>query len=467
MSETVVLPIIVIAVLVAVNGVFVAAEFAMVAARQRRLDTMAKEGNRAARWLLAVFEKSNGKDDYVAVAQLGITLASIGLGMYGEPAVAHWLLGPFESWGMSEGAAHSVAFVVALSGITYMHVVFGEMIPKGLALRDPEVVGVGVNPIMRASSILFKPVVWVLSHVATLLMRIVGIREPDHRRSIYSTAELEYVTDESADRGELGDMQRDLIHNALDLEDRTAEELMTSRSHIEWLDAKATRDEVSERIAASNRSRYPVTEGSLDDVIGMLHIKDFIRATERKESLDLRDLVRPLPRIQASAHGDFVLELFRTDRTHAALVVDEFGGTLGLVTMDDVIAEVMDDEFQLARGDLVTNEDGSMIVDGETTLARLAEDLHVDIKDDRVTTIAGVVLATTLIMPEAGESVQVPGYELTVEAMEHRKITLVRIRPLAPSGDGDENGSGAASTDGGPNGAAKDDSATDGSGGSG
>ncbi|HEY5651215.1 MAG TPA: CNNM domain-containing protein, partial [Acidimicrobiia bacterium] len=150
----VVLPIVAVAALVAINGVFVAAEFSLVASRRSRISALANDGNRGARWLLGVFDRPTGKDSYIAVAQLGITLASIGLGMYGEPAIAHWLYDPFESLGLSEGAAHTVGFLAALSIITYLHVVLGEMIPKALALSEPEGTSLRVNRVMRAFSLL-------------------------------------------------------------------------------------------------------------------------------------------------------------------------------------------------------------------------------------------------------------------------------------------------------------------------
>ena len=260
---TVVLPVVVIAGLVLVNGLFVAAEFALVGARRSRLETLAEGGNGAARWLLGVFDRPAGKDGYIAIAQLGITLASIGLGMYGEPAVAQWLYGPFEDWGLGHDAAHTVGFIVALSFITFMHVVFGEMIPKALALQAPERVSVRVHPLMRVFGLVFRPLVLVLNWLALALMRLLRIPEPDKRASLYTSKELAIVTEESAESGQLGDVQRNLIHNIFELEERTAEELMTSRSRMEVLPVGAAPAEVYARIAASPRSRYPVHGGSL------------------------------------------------------------------------------------------------------------------------------------------------------------------------------------------------------------
>jgi CBS domain containing-hemolysin-like protein len=428
MIQTVVLPIVVILTLVVVNGVFVAAEFSLVGARRSRLETIADGGNRAARWLLGVFDRPAGKDGYIAIAQLGITLASIGLGMYGEPAVAGWLYGPFEDWGLSSAAAHTVGFIVALSGITYMHVVFGEMIPKALALQAPEKVIIRVNPVMGMFGLLFRPMVHLLNATAFALMRLLRIPEPDQRSALYTSEELAIVTDEAADSGQLGEMQRDLIRNILDLDERTAEELMTPRSRIEALELSATSQEIAVRIGASPRSRYPVIDGGLDQVVGVLHIKDFIRARQQEESLDLRRLVRPLPTVAVTATAELLLERFKRDRTHASLVVDEFGATLGVVTLDDIIAEVMEDELYEGPARVIRNDDGSLSLDGETTLAELREDHGIEFVHADVVTIAGVILAEHGAVPDVGTTVEFNGYALTVEKMLGRKVTQVRVR---------------------------------------
>lgn len=428
MMTSVVLPVVVIIVLVIVNGVFVAAEFALVGSRRSRLQAMADDGSRAARWLVGVFDKDLGKDGYIAVAQLGITLASIGLGMYGEPAVAKWLYGPFEQLGLSEAASHTVGFFVALGAITYLHVVFGEMIPKALALQAPEGVSVRVNPVMRLFSVVFRHAVNALNAVAIGLMRLMRIPEPDQRLALYTSAELEIVTDEAAESGQLGAMQRDLIRNIFDLEERRVEELMTSRSRMEVLDVSATPEHVRSRIESSPRSRYPVVDGDLDHVVGVLHIKDFIRASQRGRSLDLDKLARPVPTVVGSTAADRLLARLKRDRIHAALVVDEFGGTIGFLTFDDVIAEVMDDEISDETSGVIRDGDGSLVLDGEVTLAELREDHGLEFVHPEVTTIAGLVLAHHGTVPDVGAQVQVEDHELTVEGVQGRKVTRVRVR---------------------------------------
>lgn len=435
MITSVVLPIVVILVLVMVNGVFVAAEFALVGARRSRLQTLADGGSRPARWLLGVFDRPTGKDGYIAIAQLGITLASIGLGMYGEPAVAGWLYGPFEDIGLSYAASHTAGFVIALSAITYMHVVLGEMIPKALALQTPEAVSLRVNPVMRVFGLVFRPMVAVLNASAIGLMRLLRIPEPDQRLALHTSAELAIVTDETAGSGQLGDTQRDLIRNVFGLDERTAEELMTSRGRIEAVGSDTPLDEITALITTSERSRYPVIDGSLDRVVGVLHIKDFIRAQQRGGPVLLREVLRPMPTVAGTANAEHLLGLFRRDRTHAALVVDEHGGTLGLVTMDDLIAEVMDDAVDSADSAPLRHDDGSVSLDGEVTLKELEDDHGIVIANPEVTTIAGVVIAITGTLPAVGTTVVAEGHDLSVEEMDGRKITRVRIRPTTPKAD--------------------------------
>ena len=426
----VILPIVAVIALVAINGVFVAAEFSLVASRRSRINAMASNGNRGARWLLRVFDRPAGKDSYIAVAQLGITLASIGLGMYGEPAVAHWLYDPFESLGLSEAAAHTVGFIVALSIITYLHVVLGEMIPKALALSEPEGTSLRVNRVMRAFSLLFRPAVAFLNWAAFSLMRLLRIPEPDKTLSLYSSEELAIVTDESAEGGELPELQREIIHNIFEFEDLTADEVMTSRRHLRAIEHNANRADIAAQIEASPTSRFPVFVDDLDHVIGILHVKDFVRVSQSDDPLDLNTLVRRLPTVSGKTRADALLARFRNERIHAALVVDELGGTIGLVTLDDIISEVIDDPAGDHDLPAITHDDGSVTLDGETTLTELCEDYGFTFQHDEVTTLAGLVLAETGTVPRVGDRVESQGHELTVEAIDGYKLTQIRVATL-------------------------------------
>lgn len=437
-----IVPIIVIIALVIINGLFVAAEFALVGAKPSRIATLAEEGNAVAKWLLRLFGHPLGKDSYIAVAQLGITLASIGLGMYGEPAVAKWLYGPLHELlgrvgydDFSHELSHTLGFIIALSFITYLHVVLGEMIPKALALQSPVEVSIKLNPLMRFFGLLFRPMVTLLNAIALGLMRLLRIPEPDKNLSLYTSQELAIATEEVAHSGQLNQVQTDLLNNIFELEERTAVDLMTSRSRMDVLSVYENAQSIAEHMTTSNRSRYPVYEDHLDQIIGVLHIKDFIRATTQGSSTALGDLVRPLPSVAATATAEELLALFKRERLHAALVVDEFGGTLGFVTMNDLITNVMDEEDNDKNLWVKLNDDGSLTLDGEVTLSELRDDHDMELEHPEVNTVAGLFLAQYGTVPEAGSTIHVnnqqgQNYDLTAEEVQGLKVMRVRLRKV-------------------------------------
>jgi len=425
------LPIVVIILLVIVNGVFVAAEFALVGSRRSRLQNLADGGSRGAKWLIRIFDREAGKDSYIAVAQLGITLASIGLGIYGEPAFAKLIEAPFQGV-VSDEVLVAAGFAVALSFITFLHVVFGEMIPKALALQSPEGTSLRVNSIMRFFSVLFRPFVAFLNWIAFAMMRGLRIPEPDKTLSLYNAQELAIVTEESAEVGQIPKLQSEIIHNIFELEDLTAEELMTSRGKIEAIAHDASRADVAQLVIGSGISRYPVYGDDLDHVIGLLHVKDFVRASQSDDAFNLSTMVRQLPTVTGNTAADDLLDTFKDDRVHAALVVDELGSTIGLVTLDDIISEVIDDPAGDHDLPAVHHDDGSTTLDGETTLTELEEDYDFMFEHDDVTTLAGLVLAKTGLVPGVGTTVDVQGHDLTVVSVETHKITQVRVVRTAP-----------------------------------
>lgn len=431
----VVFPILAILLLVTVNGIFVAAEFALVGARRSRFQALADEGNGAAQWLLRVFDRTAGKDSYIAVAQLGITLASIGLGMYGEPAVAKWLYSPLESLGLSYAQSHAVGFSLSLGGITFLHVVFGEMIPKAMALQSPERVSISLNPVMRLFGVIFRPMVLLLNRIAFGLMRLLGIPDPGKTAMLYSSEELEIATEEVVASGQLDDAQKRLISNIFEMEDRTVEELMTSRARMVSLAASAGPAEIAGLITEHSLSRYPVFGTSLDDPIGVLHVKDFIRNRLAQGSVDLAKILRPLPRVAGGMSAFELMTLFKKQRIHAALVVDEAGGTLGFVTMDDLVADLIDDDEGATSRRIVSQADGSMLVDGEVTLAELEEDYSLPVEHPNVSTVAGLFLAINGVLPAAGDAVEYKGVRFRAEDVRGLKIQSVRVEPRGSQAD--------------------------------
>ena len=427
--ETYLVPVVIIIVLVIINGVFVAAEFSLLSSRPSRLEVWAEQGSGSAQWLAKVMQSAQSKDRYIAVAQLGITLASIGLGMYGEHEVAGWLYGPFERLGLGAVSAHSAGTLISLIAITFMHIVFGEMIPKGVALQVPERTSLSINPVMRAFSVIFAPLVWLLSGMAVGLMRLLGIRDPGEQSLLYSSRELAIVARESAEGGQIDLAQQHLIQNIFALEAHTAAELMTPRTRLQALPVSASAEQIHALILEAPRSRFPVYEGSLDNILGVLHIKDFIRAQSKGNKtgfFNVRRLLRKLPSVAESETAEDLLALFKRERVHAALVVDEYGGTLGFVTMDDLIEDVIDQDDDTW---VIKNPDGSYSFDGEVTLSELRE-LGLRLTSEDANTVAGLLLAVHGTLPAPGVTVHVQNVDLTAEAVEGLKITRVRLREV-------------------------------------
>lgn len=433
------IPLLVIAVLIVLNGVFVAAEFALVGSRRHRLHALAESGSGAARFLVGLFDHPTGKDRYIAVAQLGITLASIGLGMYGEKQVASWLYGPLEARGLTYAAAHTLGTVISLSFITYLHVVLGEMIPKALALGRPEGISLKVSPIMRGFGLLLRPLVLLLNTVALGLMRALRIREPDAGTLLYTSKELSLLAQESEQGGMLEHNQRMLIQNIFGLEDRSAEELMTPRPRMVSIEASASAEQVRELLAGSEHSRFPVYEESLDNILGMLHVKDFIRADVAGRQPSLRHLARPLPSVAAESSAEDLLHTFKQARVHAALVVDEYGGTLGLVTLDDLIHEVMSDPNEEEEQWVRREADGVYLINGEMPLSDLRADYALPLQSDDATTIAGLFMEHHGVLPQPGARVELEeGFELEAADLRGLRVAWVRLRDLRPAEEAGE-----------------------------
>lgn len=422
---TVLLPILIIIVLVVINGIFVAGEFALVAARRSRLQTMADEGSRAARWLLDIFDRPTGKDSYIAIAQLGITLASVGLGMYGEPAVAAWLYGPIEDMGLSNASAHTIGFIIALSAITFLHVVLGEMIPKALALQLPEQISIRVNPIMRLFGFVFRPFIVLLNSMALGLMRLFRIPEPDSTSLLYTNIELSFVTDEAAEVGLIDARQRDLVRNILTLEEHHAGEIMTPRHRIDTVNGSMTTDDLLTVLRERPRSRYPVIDGDLDQVIGLLHVKDVAQAKAKNPGAIASELARPIPSVLESTDADELLALFKQQRVHAAIVIDEFGGTVGLVTLEDVLEEIVE---PVAPPTALEPESGRAF-DGSISLADLRDRHGIELHHDSAITLGGFVLAELGRIPVAvpTPAIEAQGYRFTVCSVEGARIGDVQI----------------------------------------
>ena len=388
------IPLAIIFLLVLANGLFVAAEFAIVGAPRSSIEHQAAQGSRLAQRVLLVLEDPALQDRYIATTQIGISVASLGLGMYGE----HWLANQMQPWfvrfeTLGWVAAHSVASVVAVAVLTYLHIVIGEMVPKALALQRADKTVLYVSPIVRALQHVMLPLVVTLNAVGNRLLRLAGIERGEVERERYHTAEeLEFIVRESQEggmlRGEAGQILRDLF----EFGDRTAGEVMVPRVLLAAIPVGAEPDELRAIVRAHGHTRYPVYSGDLDNIIGSLHIKEILRHLVSNQPVAARD-ARALPYVPGPAQLDEVLAAMRRFRAQMAVVMDQHGGTAGLVTIEDLFEEVVGEiDEGRARRPIVREADGRVRVRGTVRLDEAGEALGRSLEHEKATTISGLVL---------------------------------------------------------------------------
>jgi CBS domain containing-hemolysin-like protein len=433
--------ILVVVALIVINAVYVAAEFAAVSVRQSRVRQLAEDGNPLARWLLPRLSTPAALDRYIAACQIGITISSLGLGAYAQSTLAVWLAPPLESLGgLQPIAAQSTAAVIVLLVLTAAQVIFGELVPKSLALQYPTPSALYTLPPMVASLWIYRPFIRWLNGSGLLLLRLLGAPQQAHRH-IHSPDEIELLIAESREGGLLEPDEHRRLQRALRLTIRPAKQLMVPRTRTAALDVDTPMDEVIRVVAASPYSRLPVYRGSLDNVVGVLHTKDLVRwlVRGRQAGVTLATLSRPISAVHESVTADRVIRHMRERRSHQALVVDEFGGTSGVISLQDVLAEFLGevgDEFKAA--DPVPEEivDGQMRLPGSMTAVDAAAALETTLETE-ATTVSGFVTEALGRLPVPGDTVTIDGYAFRVERVVDRAIESVVATRIAPPGEGE------------------------------
>ena len=426
----------VIASLILVNAVYVAAEFAAVSVRRSRIQQLAADGNPLAVWLLPVLQSPASLDRYIAACQIGITLSSLVLGAYAQATIAVWLRPVFsELAGMQDVAAQSTSAAVVLLVLTVGQVIFGELVPKSLALQYPTQTALYTQVAMIPSLWVYRPFIKWLNGTGLLVLRAIGAPQHGHRH-IHSPEEIALLIAESRDGGLLEPDEHLRLQRALRLTLRQAKQLMVPRRRMAAINIDTPLPEVISIVAQSPYSRLPVYRDSIDNIVGLVHTKDLVRwLVNNGSGATVASLMRPVTSVHESVTVDKVLRQLRERRSHQALVVDEFGGTAGLLTLEDVLSEVLGDvgdEFK--AGDPVPEKlpDGRIRVPGSMTVDDAATLLRTTWETD-ATTLGGLVTAALGHLPLAGERVMLGDYEVEVECVAERAIETVLARRTAPA----------------------------------
>jgi CBS domain containing-hemolysin-like protein len=421
--------------LVVINGVFVAAEFALIASSRTVFERRAAAGDRFARAVLQVLTSPKRQDRYVATAQLGITFASLGLGMYGEHALAE-LIEPHVG-GVPIGAEVAVAGVLSLVVLTVAHIVLGEMVPKGLALQQPErFVRVTHWPMQLTKWVLYPPVA-LSNSVAIGCLRLIGIHRTENpSEHLYTPEELQFIVEESEEGGALRADSGRILRELFEFGDLTASQAMVPRVRIVGIPVGASPAEIRQTLSRSLHTRYAVYDGDLDHIVGMLHVKDLLRRLLLDEGVAAGD-VRRLPVVPETATLDDVLATMQRAHAHLALVIDEHGGTEGLISLEDLFEEVVGeiDEGVPTTLPLAPQADGSVRAIGTVRLDELGQLFHLDLEHEDVESVSGLVLARLGRPPVVGDVVRYGRIELEVLAISGRGVREARARLLPADPD--------------------------------
>lgn len=416
--------------LVLANAYFVAAEFALVGARKTRLEEASQAGDRKATRALGAIQHL---DRYISATQLGITLASLGLGWVGEPALAHLFEGLFR--GVPEPlafmASHTAAVATAFTIITTLHIVLGELVPKTLALLYPEDVSRWVIwPLIGFSWVMHYPIS-LLNGLAIRLLRLVGVAGAGEHDRLHSPEEIRMLVEQSGQGGSLTRGDARMLEGVFEFSEKSAQDVMTPRTDIIGLAADATVEEAADVVAGAGRSRYPVYTTSLDEIVGVVLAKDILRALRDTEGIPLRRIMREPLLVPGTREVEDVLTDMKRLKTHLAVVLDEYGGTAGLVTMEDLLEEIVGeiyDEYDPETHAVVAATDGTVSLDASLPITAFNDRFDVELPEDQYTTLGGYLFGQLGRLPKVGDRITTEGYLFEITAMDARRVETVRVR---------------------------------------
>lgn len=431
-------------ILVLANGFFVAAEFALVSVRHTRIAELIAQGNRTAKWVKKAIDDP---DRFIAATQLGITIASLGLGWIGEPALGHLLQPVIELFPaeIESEVSHSLSSGFAFAIITFLHVVVGELAPKSIALQNPERTSLIVAQPTVWTEWIFKPAIWLLNGTGNFLLRILGVQPALAHETVHSPTELKMLATASAESGIVKDSEEEMIHAVFEFGDMLVRHVMVPRTEMIAISVESNIDEMIQIAIQHPYTKFPVYENSLDHVVGIVHLKDLVRSRHGEDQVDstARDLMREAIFIPETARLNDLLNRFRARKRHIAIVLDEYGGTAGAVTLEDLLEEIVgevSDPFD-TEPEIQSLPDGSSSIDGLTLIDEVNEHFSLNLSDPHYDTLAGYILGRLGRLAQVGDTVQTDGVELRVIAMDGLRIARVSLSPMETIEDSqiDEN----------------------------
>jgi CBS domain containing-hemolysin-like protein len=431
--NSVVLNLLIATLLLAANAFYVAAEFALVKSRGFRVKAMVEQRRFGARRLNDVM---NNIEAYLACCQLGITMASLGLGWVGEPTVAALLAPILLPLGLSDSALHFTSFLAGFLVFSSLHIVIGEQVPKTLAIRRPEPVSQWIVYPLHVSFIIFYPLNWLLNNASRAILSAFGVQESS-QHEVLTGAELEGLVGESAEYGKIESGEAEYLQNVFRFGDLTVSDVMVHRTAMVMINADLPPEELVREVLASEYTRIPLWRDKTENIIGVLHAKDLLRAIRTSDGetskIDASAIALPpwfVPEMRSVSEQ---LKAFRRRKTHFALVVDEYGEVEGMVTLEDILEEIVgdiSDEHDDVVAGVRVQPDGSVVVDGSVPIRDLNRAMEWHLPDEEATTVAGLVIHEARSIPERGQSFTFYGFRFRVLRRERNRITALRIGPV-------------------------------------
>ena len=420
-----------ILLIVVVNGFFVVAEFSIVKIRSSQLDTLIDKGDRRAVFARHVTEHL---DAYLSATQLGVTMASLALGWVGEPYVAQ-LIEPFFALAgvTAPTVVNTVAVLLGFALITFLHITLGELGPKYIAINDPLGVSLRVVLPLRVFYSVFRPAIWVLNRSSNFILRdLFRLKPAGGVELAHSEEELRHIFAESEEASEVTPMGKEILMNALDLRRRVVRDIMTPRGEVTFLNTEESFEENLKTAQLSRHTRFPLCEGHLDHTIGLVHIKDLLSMT-REAAPDLLSIKRDLLPVPEMMPLEKLLDFFLKKHVHLALVVDEYGGTVGIVSLDNVLAELVgdiQDEFDADAQEYKKISDDEFIIEGALGLYEVNDLIGLELESADVSTIGGYVTHLLGHLPRPGEQVRIDGYLVVVTKADGRRVDQLHFKKL-------------------------------------
>jgi CBS domain containing-hemolysin-like protein len=417
---TLLFELIAVGVLILLNAFFVAAEYGLVTARRTRIIELHHQGNRRARDVLRI---TGDPPRFISAMQLGVTLTSLGIGALGE----HALVNAFDPW-----LATVLAVLIAYLILTYLHVVIGELVPKGVALGHSEGTALAVSAPVRAFFALFRPLIWFLQRSTEVVLRWLGLQPPGAEDEVLSEAELRMVVSQSTRGGEIEEQEQEMLYKVFDFADKEAADVMVPRPEVVALSIDLPPEQALEAVMDAPYTRYPVYRGTLDDVVGILHVRDLFHALRDRGMADVRieDIVRPAHIVPETKDLAALLTEFRRANQHMAIVVDEYGEMEGIVTLEDLLEEIVgeiEDEFDLPDESVEQVDDDTIKIDGTFPIDDFNERFHVDLPVEDYHTVAGFVFGLLGRAPEVGDDVSHDGMRFDVLEVDGSRIEKLAV----------------------------------------